>query len=477
MTAIRQPIPFFIALFSLEAPDGRGGIISLPPPMLHFPPHEALPGPSPAHPGPWGPQVRPHGHRDALRVRLSDALRPVVRLPPADHQEAAPALDPPRAALVPLRRYQCPLPPRARRDDLGRVGGRRGQPRAGLRRPVALLAGAGRRLDRPDLARRRADPHPPRLAPPHRERLERRRPRRHGSPSLPRPVPVLGRRGAPLMPALPEERRRVPGRAVQHRLLRPADDDGGPGLRPPAGRLRAHAGRRPPLPQPPGAGAAPAHPRAPAAARHDAQPRAEIPVRLPLRGLHAEQLRSAPRDQGADRRMTGSPNERPRVSLIAAMGSNRAIGIDNRLPWRLPADLRRFKALTTGHTLVMGRKTFESIRGPLPWRTTVVVSRRPDYAPEGVLVAHSVEEALARAAEDDEVFIAGGEEIFRQTLERADRMHLTWIEKDFPADAFFPEFDESAWRLVEREDHEATAEAPFAYSFRVYDRIRGDGRG
>ena len=172
--------------------------------------------------------------------------------------------------------------------------------------------------------------------------------------------------------------------------------------------------------------------------------------------------------------MTTAPMTVPRVSLIAAMGSNRAIGIDNGLPWRLPADLRRFKALTMGHTLVMGRKTFESIGRPLPGRTTIVVSRRPDYAPEGVLVAHSVEEALTKAAGNEEVFIAGGEEIFRQTLEDADRMHLTWIEQDFPADAFFPEFDLSAWRLVEREDHEATAEAPFAYSFRVYDRVRGD---
>ena len=165
-----------------------------------------------------------------------------------------------------------------------------------------------------------------------------------------------------------------------------------------------------------------------------------------------------------------------KLSLIAAMGSNRAIGIDNGLPWRLPADLRRFKALTMGHVLVMGRKTFESVGRPLPGRTTIVVTRRPDYAPPGVEVAHSVEDALERAVRSGaaEVFIAGGEEIFRQTLDRADRMHLTWIEKDFPGDTFFPEFDESSWRLTEREDHEATAEAPFAYSFRVYDRIRGE---
>jgi dihydrofolate reductase len=173
------------------------------------------------------------------------------------------------------------------------------------------------------------------------------------------------------------------------------------------------------------------------------------------------------------------------MSLIAAMGSNRAIGIDNGLPWRLPADLRRFKALTLGHTLVMGRKTFESIGRPLPGRTTIVVTRRPDYAPPGIEVAHSVEEALTRAMRalpekgdnPEEIFIAGGEEIFRQTLDRADRLHLTWIEKEFPGDTFFPEFDESAWRLAEREDHEATAEAPFAYSFRVYDRVRGEAIG
>jgi dihydrofolate reductase len=166
----------------------------------------------------------------------------------------------------------------------------------------------------------------------------------------------------------------------------------------------------------------------------------------------------------------------PRVSLIAAIGSNRAIGIDNGLPWRLPADLRRFKALTMGHVLVMGRKTFESVGRPLPGRTTIVVTHRPDYTPPGVEVAHSVEEALARATRDnpEEIFIAGGEEIFRQTLDRADRLHLTWIEKEFPGDTFFPEFDESAWRLEEREDHEATPETPFAYSFRVYDRVQGE---
>jgi dihydrofolate reductase len=168
--------------------------------------------------------------------------------------------------------------------------------------------------------------------------------------------------------------------------------------------------------------------------------------------------------------MSAGRGKTQRISLIAAQAENRSIGIDNRLPWRLPADLRRFKALTMGHTLIVGRKTYESIGRPLPGRTLIVVTRRERYAPRGVQVAHSVEEAL-RQAQGEEVFIGGGEEIFRQTLDRADRIYLTCIQKDFPGDAFFPELDKSVWRLVEREDHEPTVETPFAYSFRVYDRM------
>ncbi|HSN85368.1 MAG TPA: dihydrofolate reductase [Thermoanaerobaculia bacterium] len=159
-----------------------------------------------------------------------------------------------------------------------------------------------------------------------------------------------------------------------------------------------------------------------------------------------------------------------RISLIVAMAANRVIGRDNDLPWRLPDDLRRFKRLTMGHTLVMGRKTWESIGRPLPGRAIVVVTRQEGYGvPPGVSVARSVEEAL-EIAEGDEVFIAGGEEVFRQTVDRADRLYLTRIDKDFPGDTFFPEFDPERFRLVEREDHEATEEVPFAYSFLTYDR-------
>lgn len=162
-----------------------------------------------------------------------------------------------------------------------------------------------------------------------------------------------------------------------------------------------------------------------------------------------------------------------RVSLIAAMAAGRVIGKDNRLPWRLPEDLRRFKELTLGHPLVMGRKTFESIGRPLPGRTTVVVTRRQDYAPEAVRVAHSIDEALELAAGlpgADEVFIAGGAELYRETLPRADRLYLTRLEAEFPGDVRFPDFDESQWRLVAEERREPTHEVPYAYAFQTYDR-------
>lgn len=160
-----------------------------------------------------------------------------------------------------------------------------------------------------------------------------------------------------------------------------------------------------------------------------------------------------------------------RISLIAALAANRVIGRDNQLPWRLPEDLRRFKRLTMGHPMIMGRRTFDSIgRKPLPGRSIVVITRRPGFvAPPGVAVAHSVDEALA-LCQGDEVFVAGGEEIFRQTIDRADRLYLTWIHADFPGDTRFPDFDEREWRIVEREDREPSGDAPFAYSFVTYDR-------
>ncbi len=159
------------------------------------------------------------------------------------------------------------------------------------------------------------------------------------------------------------------------------------------------------------------------------------------------------------------------VSIIAAMAANRAIGLENRLPWRLPADLKRFKRLTLGHALILGRKTFESIGASLPGRTTFVVTRRGDYRAPGAEVAGSIDEAVAAAAAaGKDAWIAGGAEIYRDALSRglADRLHLTVIDREFPGDVFFPDLDFARWRLVARAAH---AE-PFPYRFDDYERVR-----
>ncbi|WP_426745237.1 dihydrofolate reductase [Myxococcus faecalis] len=158
-----------------------------------------------------------------------------------------------------------------------------------------------------------------------------------------------------------------------------------------------------------------------------------------------------------------------KLSAIVALASNRVIGANNQLPWRLPADLARFKRLTMGHTLVMGRKTYDSIGRPLPGRTFIVVTRQKDFAPSGVTVAHSVEEALqqAEARGDDEVFIAGGADLYAQTMDRIQRLYLTRIARDYPGDTFFPEVDLSGWRLIEEDPH-PESEPP--YAFLTYER-------
>lgn len=158
-----------------------------------------------------------------------------------------------------------------------------------------------------------------------------------------------------------------------------------------------------------------------------------------------------------------------RVSLIVAVALNRVIGLNNGLPWKLSEDLKRFKRLTMGHHLVMGRRTYESVGKPLPGRENVVVTRSRDYAPEGVTVAHSVEEALA-LDHDDEMFIAGGAEIFAAALPFVERAYLTLVHAEPPGDTFFPEVDWSQWKLVERHDHPADQKNDYAYSFVTYDR-------
>jgi dihydrofolate reductase len=161
------------------------------------------------------------------------------------------------------------------------------------------------------------------------------------------------------------------------------------------------------------------------------------------------------------------------VSLIAAMAENRVIGVNNTLPWRLPADLKHFRKLTTGHPVIMGRRNHESIGKPLPDRANIVVTRNPDYRAPGCLVKHSLEEALSSAGNAEEVFVIGGAEIYRQAFDHADRLYLTMVHARVNGDTYFPDFNEHQWREISRERHEADAKHPYAYTFLVYDRRQG----
>ena len=162
-----------------------------------------------------------------------------------------------------------------------------------------------------------------------------------------------------------------------------------------------------------------------------------------------------------------------RVSLIWAMTRNRVIGRDNALPWRLPDEMRHFMHTTLGHTVIMGRKQFDAMGKPLAKRTNVVVSRNPAYVANGAVVVRTIDEAIeyARAAGDDEAMVIGGGEIYALALPRADRLYFTLIDTEMEGDTFFPAFDETQWKEVEREDHAADERHPFAYSIRVLDRI------
>ncbi len=162
-----------------------------------------------------------------------------------------------------------------------------------------------------------------------------------------------------------------------------------------------------------------------------------------------------------------------KVAVIAAVADNGIIGRENGLPWHISADLRRFKRLTMGHHLIMGRKTFESLRRALPGRTTIVISRgRPDLPP-GVLLAGSLEEALemARRGNDDEAVVAGGGEIYRLALPLADRLYLTRVRGEIEGDVRFPNFDPSDWRLICEEEHLGDDSSSLSYSFQEFERV------
>ena len=166
----------------------------------------------------------------------------------------------------------------------------------------------------------------------------------------------------------------------------------------------------------------------------------------------------------------------PGLALIAAVAENGVIGRDNALPWHLPGDLAYFKRNTLGKPVIMGRHTFESIGRPLPGRANIVISRRPDYAPEGVEMVQSMHGALGLAAEIaredrvDEAVVIGGARVYAEALDQANRLYLTEVHAAVQGDVYFPDIDWTRWREEWRERHDAGGSNPYDYSFVVYSR-------
>jgi dihydrofolate reductase len=158
------------------------------------------------------------------------------------------------------------------------------------------------------------------------------------------------------------------------------------------------------------------------------------------------------------------------LSLIVAVSNNQVIGRNGDLPWRLSSDLKRFKRLTMGHHLLMGRKTYESIGRPLPGRTTVVLTRQVGLELAGATIVHNIEEALVTCATDDETFVVGGAEIFQATLPWVQRMYVTHVHSDVEGDCYFPDIEWTAWHTVSRESFAADEKNEYPTSFVTYER-------
>ena len=162
------------------------------------------------------------------------------------------------------------------------------------------------------------------------------------------------------------------------------------------------------------------------------------------------------------------------IILIAALAENNALGKDNELIWHLPDDFKRFKQLTTGHHIIMGRKTFESFPKPLPNRTHIIISRQADYAATipftNCVVAGDIREAIAKSPKDQPTYIIGGGEIYKLALPLADRLELTRVHAVFEADAFFPEFNPEDWKLVHAEHHPKDEKHAYDFTYQTFDR-------
>lgn len=160
----------------------------------------------------------------------------------------------------------------------------------------------------------------------------------------------------------------------------------------------------------------------------------------------------------------------PLITLIVAVADTGVIGRDNTLPWHLPDDLKRFKRLTLGKPIVMGRKTFESIGKPLPGRQNIVVTRDPNYRREGITVVHDADAALRAAGTVPEIMVIGGAELFRTLLPRAGRLHLTRVHGNIDGDVLWPALDDREWHVVERESHAADARHAWPMTFEVWEK-------
>ena len=165
------------------------------------------------------------------------------------------------------------------------------------------------------------------------------------------------------------------------------------------------------------------------------------------------------------------------IAIIAALGDNYAIGKDNKLPWHMPADLKYFKRLTTGHPVIMGKHTFEGLpNGPLPDRKNIVLSSIADGASDKYFEATSLGDAIDLCEHEEKAFIIGGGAVFNHAIKSIDRMYHTWIHADFEADTFFPKFDKKEWKEVSREDHKADDKNPYDYSFCYYEKVKKEDR-
>jgi len=164
-------------------------------------------------------------------------------------------------------------------------------------------------------------------------------------------------------------------------------------------------------------------------------------------------------------------NPQSRLSIIVAMSRNRVIGANGAIPWHLPEELKRFKSVTMGHHIVMGRKTWESIGRPLPGRTTVIVSRQRGYSAPGAKIAHSLDAAVAACGDDSEIFVIGGAELYAQALPRANRLYLTTVDAEIPGDTAMPAFDAGDWREVSSMSFATDERHRYPFRCVVYERI------